>query len=109
MTDEEIELQNAKVAGMFELDTNRIKSMAQLREALELDGAMKVYPQLDPSMKGRLLAATQFENATGTEPVLIQIDVTANPKQCILIILCNNPEFRSVVAGSILDIISKTK
>lgn len=100
-----IELAEKKAGGIFELDRMRINSISKLREVLLLEGAIKVYPQID-NLKGRIFAGTKLDDNFA----IIQIDVTpSNPPQCVLNVYSSNEIFRSVVAVTICDMLGKSK
>ncbi len=100
------ELQNAKMGGALELDRNRINSLTKMKEAISLQGAVKVYPQFDSVNKGRIYAATQLDENVG----LIQLDVTpTNPPQCFMTVYCTHEGFRAAVACSVFDMLGRAK
>ena len=97
---------NSKVSGSFELDTNRLKSMSQVRKVLSEGNTMCIIDK-NP---GTIFAVTQFPNTAGKViQAIAHINISKNVKQCGLVVYGSNPSFRDTITKNILDVLSAPK
>lgn len=100
------ELSNSKVSGSFQLDTNRMKSMSQVRKALSEGNTMFIIDQ----SPGTIFAVTEFPNtANKLIQAIAHINISKNVKECGLVVYGANSGFRDTITKNILDILSAPK
>ncbi len=97
------ELKDTRVNGHFDLDTARLRSMTQLRQAVAMEDAVNI---LDNGA-GVALMATEFPNDKGKSiQAFAQIHITKSAKQCTVSVCSASATFRDVVTRNLLDIIA---